>query len=416
VRQIASAVLVLLAVVIAPSAADAQDPLRARQWNLDMVEADAAHRVTRGEGAVVAVIDTGALATHEDLRGRLLMGRDFVQDDSVPQDGNGHGTHIAGIVAANAGNGVGVGSVAPGATVLVVRVLDDDGSGDARDVARGIDYAAAQGAHVVNMSLGGDVPLVPAGGELDEAMDRALDAGVVLTAAAGNSGLPVCDQPSVDGRMLCVGSVDRRRMRSWFSNFGEGVDLVAPGGLGAPIRDEGILSTYLDPEYEEFDGTSQAAPHVSAVAGLLVSRGLRGQAVRDRLLATATDAGLPGRDAEYGAGIVNARAAVQGLPRPPGGSVSVRRVHRIRTVLRRGIRVRCRARSAGRCTATIKARGRTIAYGWAAAQPGSAVTLRAGVTREGLRLLRRVRRRLSARAEVAVPGSPTRIRRLTLRR
>src|ERR687896_1308364 len=132
----------------------AADPLRGRQWGLDMIESDPAHGVTRGAGAAVAVIDSGVRANHPDLGGRLLPGRDFVENDDTPQDGDGHGTHVTGIVAANDDNGVGVSSVAPAAIVLPVRVLDDDGAGSVSDVAEGIDYATASGADVINLSLG----------------------------------------------------------------------------------------------------------------------------------------------------------------------------------------------------------------------------------------------------------------------
>ncbi|HEV7460902.1 MAG TPA: S8 family serine peptidase, partial [Solirubrobacteraceae bacterium] len=117
--------LVLLAVAgllaVAPAARAAPDPLRPQQWGLDMIEADPAHQVGSGSGAVVAVIDSGVQADHPDLAGRLLSGYDFVDNDGTPQDGNGHGTHVTGIVAADANNGIGVEGVAPGAMVLPVR-------------------------------------------------------------------------------------------------------------------------------------------------------------------------------------------------------------------------------------------------------------------------------------------------------
>src|SRR4051794_40020191 len=109
------------------SAAATNDPLRPQQWGMDMIEADAAHAITSGAGATVAVIDTGVQRSHEDLAGRLLQGHDFVDDDDDPADGDGHGTHVTGIVAANANNGIGVMGGAPAAKVLPVRVLNDDG-------------------------------------------------------------------------------------------------------------------------------------------------------------------------------------------------------------------------------------------------------------------------------------------------
>jgi subtilisin family serine protease len=428
-------VLVIAAVLAFPAAALAADPLRGQQWNLDMVEADAAHATAAGHGAVVAVIDTGVHEAHPDLQGRLLPGYDWVQGDAAPQDENGHGTHIAGIVAANTGNGEGVESVAPGASVLPLRVLDEEGGGFTEDAARAIDYAIAHGADVINLSLSGDPPLV--GDLLDptfaEAIDRALDAGIVVVAVAGNTGLPLCENPVSQGRVLCVGAVDRRRMRSSYSGFGFGLALVAPGGSGAPTDGENVLSTYLAPLYEEVAGTSQASPHVAAVAALLVSKGITGQAAVRRILATATDVGAEGPDFVYGAGIVNARRAVEGLPpdgaappapsgnpvEPPAGSaarVSIPRVQSLRTVLRRGILVRCQAAGAGPCTATATLRGRRVARGSTTLTAGRTRAFRARVTRTGRRLLGRAGRPARVRITVALPGAAVQRRTVTLRR
>ncbi len=308
--------LVCGAMLVAPGAAAAAgDPLRSQQYGLDMIETDAAHRAATGRGAIIAILDTGVLATHPDLQGgRLLQGRDFVgAGDDTPQDAvDGHGTHVLGIAGATEGNGVGVASVAPGATMLPVRVLGDDGSGDVQDVVEGIDYAIAQKADVINLSLGG-LPLVGSAEEFDAAIDRALDAGRVVVAASGNDGVPTCSQPSGRGRLLCVGSVDKRGLRSFFSNFAGALGVSAPGGSALPLPGENILSTFNDGDYTEMAGTSQATPHVAGVAALLVEKGLRGQAAVRRILATARDAGMPGPDAEYGAGIVNAKNAVTGL-------------------------------------------------------------------------------------------------------
>jgi serine protease len=406
----------------APAAHAAPDPLRSQQWGLNMVEADAAHATATGAGAVVAVIDSGVFATHEDLQGRLLPGRDFVQDDATPQDGDGHGTHVTGIVVANKENGAGISSVAPGATVLPLRVLDDDGRGESADIASAIDFAIAQGAQVINLSLGSEVPLVGAGGDekMNAALGRAAAANVTIVAAAGNNSVPICEQPSVSGRLLCVGAVDRGGNRSFYSSSAGPRGVMAPGGSGLPFTGEDILSTYNDGKYEEVAGTSQAAPHVAGVAALLVSLGLRGQAVADRILATATDAGDPGPDDTYGAGILNARAAVAGLAKPPDGggatkgAAGVARVHRIASVLKKGIRVSCVAPSAGRCTARIVAGSTTIATGSAAAKAGQRVTLTARVTKAGRKLLKRGKR-VSARAEVAIPGAATKVKSISIR-
>jgi thermitase len=383
--------------LVLPSGALAGDPQRGQQWGLDMIETDPAHGVTRGAGATVAVVDSGVNASHPDLGGRLLPGHDLVDNDGTPQDGDGHGTHVTGIVAANADNGVGLSSVAPAAMIIPVRVLDDSGGGSVGDVAKGIDFAVASGADVINLSLGQEVAVIGSAPEFEAAIDRALDRGVIVVAASGNTGLPVCEQPSGSGRLLCVGAVDKRGVRSFFSSFGSGLGLVAPGGSALPLGGENILSTWKDGGYEEEAGTSQAAPFVSGVAALLVSRGLRGQAATNRIVATAKDAGMPGPDPEYGAGIVNARAAVSG----PGavGRLFVPGIQRLRAVLRRGIRVRCLAPRQGRCGARAARMRRRLAAGSRSAPAGSTVTLYARPNRRGRRRFRRALRR---RRSVAV--------------
>ena len=420
-RRVAAVSAAAAALACAPPAAAAPDPLRPQQWNLDMIESDAAHATATGTGAIVAVIDSGVLEAHEDLAGRLLPGRDFVQGDSTPQDGDGHGTHVTGIVVAGKENGAGIAGVAPGATVLPLRVLGDDGSGETDDVAAAVDYAVAQGAHVINLSLGSEVPLIGAGGDekMNAALGRAADAGVTVVAASGNNSVPLCEQPAIAGRLLCVGAVDRRRARSFYSSSAGPRGVMAPGGSGLPFVGEDVLSTYNDGKYLEVAGTSQASPHVAGIAALLVSLGLRGQAVADRILATAADAGTAGPDDVYGAGIANARAAVAGL-KPPGGgaggAAGVARVHRIATVMKKGIRVSCVPPSAGRCSARVVAGSTTIASGSAQAKAGEKVLLVARVTKAGRSRLKKVKKSLSARAEIAIPGARSKTKTLSLRR
>jgi thermitase len=425
-RRLALAGVLLLC---AAAPASAADPLRPRQWGLDMIEVDAARATSNGAGALVAVIDTGAQLDHPDLAGRLVAGRDFVQDDDAPQDGDGHGTHVSGIVSATSGNGVGVESVAPGARVLVIRVLGSDGSGSAEDVADGIDHAVARGAQVINLSLGSGTAVFGTDPDFDAAIDRALDRGVVVVAASGNTGVPVCEQPSGQGRLLCVGAVDQRGSRAVYSSFGFGLGISAPGGSGLPF-DTDILSTYPPSGYAEVAGTSQASPHVAAVAALLVSLGLRGQAVTERILATARDAGPSGPDDEYGAGIVNARAAVAGLRTGGGGSagptavaarpgsaarISVPRYQRLRDVLRRGIRFTCRTAGRGRCKGIARLGTRRVASASRAVRPGVTVTVRLPLNARGRALARRGRR-FTVRVTITAPGMRPQFRRVTLTR
>jgi subtilisin family serine protease len=430
------ALALLLVLLAAAPAAGATDPRRGEQWNLDLIEADAAHAVSTGAGATVAIVDSGVQADHPDLAGRIGPGYDFVDHDATPQDGDGHGTHVTGIIGAASGNGIGIESVAPGATLMPVRVLGNDGSGNIDDVARGIDWAREHGADVINLSLGSDVPLVGAAGgdSFDAAIRRAIAAGIVVVAAAGNNGVPVCEQPAASDGLLCVGAVDRRRQRSFFSSFGAGLGLVAPGGSGASSGGadvgEDVLSTYAGSTYRELAGTSQAAPHVSGVAALLVARGVRGQAAVKRLLATATDLGAPGTDAEYGAGLVDARAAVAGLggSGPPGGGgpgpgatplrpfVHVKKRQGARRVLRRGIRVRVRSAHTGRVRVRVTTRGRLVARGSRRVRAGRASTVVAQLTRHGRVLARARPAAFPARVRVRLPGERSwRVRSISVR-
>jgi subtilisin family serine protease len=412
---LAALVLCLSATTAAFGAAD---PLRSQQWGLDMIEADAAHSTSTGSGAVVAVIDTGVLASHEDLAGRLLPGHDFVQNDDTPQDENGHGTHVSGIVAAAAGNGKGIEGVAPGAMVLPIRVLDKDGQGTGEGAAKGVDYAVAHGADVINMSFGTDAIGTLIGGDdaFTQAVQRALDKGVIVVAAAGNDTFPFCEQPLVQGPLLCVGAVDRRGMRAAYSSSG---DLMAPGGSSLGGADEDILSTWGDGKYEALAGTSQATPHVSGVAALLVSLGVRGKAATDRIVKTASDAGAPGPDDVYGAGILNARAAVAGLGHGGGGAaagISYPHTQKIASVLKRGVKLHCKATATGRCKVVVTARGKVIARGSHKVKAGERVTVLAQATKAGRKMLRRASK-VKAKLSASVPGAPKAITgKLTLAR
>lgn len=406
-RLLRCGIAAVLCAALLPAAAHAAggDPLRSHQWGLDLIHADQAHAVTTGAGAVVAVVDTGIDASHPDLAGRIGAGWDFVDGDATPQDGNGHGTHVSGIIAADAGNGIGVDSVAPGATIMPVRVLDSSGSGSDADVAAGIDWATDRGANLINLSLGGTLPTagLGIGDAMSTAVQRAVDHGVIVVAAAGNDGLPFCENNSFGGKVLCVGAVDKRENRTFYSSFGSGLSLVAPGGSDMPGTDEDVLSTWNDGGYQELAGTSQATPHVSGVAALLVSLGVRGQAAVRRILSTATDLGPPGPDAQFGAGLVNAQAAVAGLRPAAGGGgtggggsvhVALARRMRIRTVLRFGIRLRCSAP----CTGVARHRKVRLAAG---SRPALEVTRRG---RRTLKTALKRHRRLHSTVTVRLAG------------
>lgn len=287
------------------------DPLEAQQWALEPASTSfrKAWNLTKGSGVVVAVVDSGVRKSHQDLAGAVLAGTDLVTGSGDgSNDQNGHGTHVAGIIAARA-NGVGIVGAAPLVKILPVRVLDASGSGYSSDVAEGVIWATDHGAKVINLSLGGGVP-----SELTRtAIQYAIDNGVVVVAAAGNAGqsgnAPL--YPAAFSEPIAVGSISSDKQRSSFSNWGTYVDLVAPG--------DGIVSLWSssDNTYAWASGTSMATPHVAAAAALVFASNptFTPAQVRKRLERTADDLGPAGRDPEYGAGLVDpANAAKVALP------------------------------------------------------------------------------------------------------
>jgi subtilisin family serine protease len=206
---------------------------------------------TRGAGQIVAIVDTGIDLTHPDLAGNLVPGHDFVDGDNVPDDFNLHGTHVAGTVAADDGNGIGVSGVAPQAKLMPVRSLDSDGLGNDATIANGIIFAADNGATVINLSLGGPAGAGGADQALSDAINHAGLRGAVVVSAAGNDSNDndvspstpcVLDPPTHNN--ICVAAVTRTGARSSFSNFGRTtVDVGAPGGDGSGTPAGDILST-----------------------------------------------------------------------------------------------------------------------------------------------------------------------------
>jgi serine protease len=321
------------------------DPMLGKQWGLSQINAAGAWaRGALGAGATIAVVDTGVDLNHPDLRDKLLPGRDFVTDETCTpgaQDPNGHGTHVAGIAAATTNNGIGVAGTAPAAKILPVRVLDSSGSGTGDDISAGIKWAADQGAQVINLSLGNDIPLIDVTG-LGSAVDYAWSKGAVIVAAAGNSTLPLCGYPAASAHAICVAAGDSSGFPSFYSNFplrlDGGVAVRAPGGDATGDCDSDIWSTYWpgasgqDAEvcpptsYEPLAGTSMATPFVSGIAAMLRGAGLSNQQTVDCIKRTSSNSGS--YDPIWGYGIVNAESAVAGCtqlaasgnPWGPGGA------------------------------------------------------------------------------------------------
>jgi len=308
------------------------DPEFASQWELAddaAMGVRTAWRASTGGNVVVAIVDTGADLTHHDLVPNLwtnereipgngidddndgyvddVHGADIVDGDGTPQDLNGHGTHVAGVVGARGGNALGVTGVAWNVKLMIVRALGADGRGDLDDLATGIRYAVRNGARIVNLSVAGaeDDP------GLEAAIDEARAAGVLVVAAAGNTGTDLDATPAYPAaspapNLIAVGSTDRAGALAAGSSFGRAaVDVTAPG--------EDIESTAFDGGYELRSGTSQAAAQVTGTLALMAAArpAASWDALRSALLAGATP--RPSSLLPVAAGALNAGGALRAL-------------------------------------------------------------------------------------------------------
>lgn len=299
------------------------DPYYQHQWHLDQIGMPRAWTMSRGAGVVVAVIDTGVAYREEggfhqapDLgQTRFVDGYDFVRNDAFPDDEHGHGTHVAGTVAQSTNNGVGVAGVAPEATIMPLKVLDRNGTGGWGGIAAAIRYAADNGAHVINMSLGGGSP----SRAVQRAIDYAHGKGVLVVAAAGNSSRSRVEYPARHNHVVAVGAVRYDRELTFYSCYGTGLDVVAPGGdLRVDQNDDGMPDGVLQNtmvrgdtarfDYLAWQGTSMAAPHVAGVAALVYANGVSDPDSVERILKQS--AANLGDAHRYGSGLVQAPDAL----------------------------------------------------------------------------------------------------------
>lgn len=278
-------------------------PETTKNWGIPAIQAPAYHQTGNGgHGVVVGIVDSGSDSNHPDLRGTALQGYDFVNDDSDPMDDDGHGTHVAGIIAAQLNDQDTVG-VSPEASLIIAKVLDENGRGYWSDILQGIEWSIAQGARIINISLGSSTH---PGSIVESALQSYADQGVILVAAAGNNGGTI-GYPARFSSTLAVGAIDQVHQKASFSSYGAELDVVAPG--------VSIVSSKLGGGTISYSGTSMAAPFVSGAAALLAKEtGHTGEALTLQILNATKDLGSPGRDDLFGHGMVQ-------LP-PPGTPAS----------------------------------------------------------------------------------------------
>ncbi len=294
--QTASPIQVATALDLIPN-----DPEYSDQQYLTMIDAAGGWEYTTGSSSVIiAVIDTGVDYTNLEFAGCLVAGYDFVNHDYDPFDDNGHGTHVAGIIAATGNNNYGIAGLNWQAMIMPIKVLDASGYGTDLNVYYGILYAVDNGATIINLSLALDSysALVAA------AVDYANSRGVTVVAASGNTNSSV-NYPAALSQVIAVGSVDDSENRAYYSNYGSELDVVAPGNN--ILSTEGSSLTYRT-------GTSMAAPQVTGLASLLKSiYPLTPVQIKTTIESTTKDLGTTGWDQYFGNGLIQVRRAIEWL-------------------------------------------------------------------------------------------------------
>ncbi len=279
------------------------DPYQAQQWHHAKIRSADAWDRSRGQGVTVAIVDTGVACNHPDLSAKCVAGYDFVNGDSDPRDDHGHGTHVAGIAGAATNNSIGVAAVGFDAKIMPMKALGASGNGGHAAIAGAITWAADHGAQVINMSLGGPFTSTT----LRNAVAYAINKGATMVAAAGNENTSNPSYPAAYANVIGVSATTQSDGKASFSNYGDYVDVAAPG--------TGILSTVMSGSYQAWSGTSMASPVVAGLVALLEAQDpSRSPAQMEQILeSTADDLGPTGWDPQFGYGRVNAlRALSQG--------------------------------------------------------------------------------------------------------
>jgi thermitase len=283
----------------------------------DDINVEQAWNVTEGNGVKVAILDTGINLNQPDLAGKVILQKTFVTGTTSVEDGNGHGTHVAGILAADTNNNIGVAGTCPGCQLIIGKVLDDSGSGTTSDATDGITWAADNGAKVISMSLGTDDSSTAS--LYQQAVNYAMSKGAIVVAAAGNDGTSQPNYPAAATGVVAVAATTNTNAKASYSNFGSYVKIAAPG--------DNILSTgpthsfQIEPfgystssPYYYLSGTSMATPVVAGVAALVASTsfGTSPQAIINRIYSTADK--ISGTGTYWANGLVDAAAAVGTAP------------------------------------------------------------------------------------------------------
>ena len=321
--------LVVLNTSVAVDAAKLpNDPYLSEQWGWFDIHADKAYASGyQGKGVVVAVLDTGVDLKHPDLKANIVEGWNFVENNNDTTDLDGHGTHVAGIIAATANNGVGIAGIAPEAKIMPLKVLSESG-GAWINLDKAILYAANHGAKIISMSLGGQVTTVLSPTVL-AAILIASQKNVTIVAAAGNENTSTKSYPAAYPNVIAVSAISQNHTRASFSNYGNYIAFSAPGVKilsTMPTYPVTLTSQYgFSEDYDYLSGTSMACPFVSGVVALLLSKhpNLTPKMVKDTLAAQAMDLGEKGWDLHFGYGIPDAYMAVTGIPIPEFTDMSI---------------------------------------------------------------------------------------------